>query len=421
MRALRSPAAAPRFALALLAAAAAAAAAAVAGCAAPRHPAAPRTAAPPAAATVTPGTAGPAPPAGSGERLTAIAFVSAADGYGTFTRQAGGRCQALAGRTADGGARFGALTPLASWPCGGSAPAASLAADGHGDVFWYGPGLYASHDGGQSWTAARQPGVVLAVAAIGRSAWLLLADCRRPAGTCSLALAESADGGRTWAPAPAGPPGATVRAAGGRPALQVAGQTWLLRTGRSSGYVLSGPAGDDAPMWFTADAGTAWSRRQVPCGRIGAVSATLAAAPGGALLAVCAGQPGAGFQAKSAARSANGGRSWTVHVPCPPPAIVCHRGLPLDFGYLGQAAAVSARTLFLAGERSSLLVSTDGGARWQAVRPLVGDTSGGTSQVIFVSRRDGFVLGNDPRNGELPTIWRTTDGGVRWSREVTRP
>jgi photosystem II stability/assembly factor-like uncharacterized protein len=41
--------------------------------------------------------------------------------------------------------------------------------------------------------------------------------------------------------------------------------------------------------------------------------------------------------------------------------------------------------------------------------------------VIFVSRRDGFVLGDDARNNETPTIWRTTDGGTRWSGVVPRP
>jgi photosystem II stability/assembly factor-like uncharacterized protein len=89
---------------------------------------------------------------------------------------------------------------------------------------------------------------------------------------------------------------------------------------------------------------------------------------------------------------------------------------PLDFGYLGQIAAVSAGTAFLVGDRSSLLVTTDGGAHWRAVRPLIGDTGGGTSGVIFVNPRDGFVLGDDLRDNERPTIWRTFDGGAHWSR-----
>src|SRR6185312_17506762 len=120
-----------------------------------------------------------------------------------------------------------------------------------------------------------------------------------------------------------------------------------------------------------------------------------------------------GFQAKSVGRSGDGGRSWAVYTPCLPVRPYCR---PLDFGYLGQIAAVSAGTVFLVGDRSSLLVTTDGGAHWRAVRPLIGDTSGGTSQVMFVSRRAGFVLGDDERNNDVPTIWRTFDGGAHWAR-----
>ena len=262
---------------------------------------------------------------------------------------------------------------------------------------------------------------MLAIATAGHSAWMVRADCPRHGGTCPLRVLQSSDGGRTWATSPAQPPGATVRDGGGWFAQQgTAGQTWLLRTGRSSAYVLSSPAGDVAPMWFTADGGASWSARQVRCG-IAARSVTLAAAPDGTLLAVCAGQPGMGFQAKSAARSVDGGRSWAVHAPCPPAHLICRRAGPLDFGYLAQIAAISSGTAFLVGDRSSLLVTTDGGSHWRTVLPPLGDTSGGTSQVIFVNRRDGFALGDDFRNGERPTIWRTTDGGRRWSGMVPRP
>jgi len=31
--------------------------------------------------------------------------------------------------------------------------------------------------------------------------------------------------------------------------------------------------------------------------------------------------------------------------------------------------------------------------------------------VVFVNRRDGFVI-----NDDTSTLWRTTDGGIHWSR-----
>lgn len=173
---------------------------------------------------------------------------------------------------------------------------------------------------------------------------------------------------------------------------------------------------DQAALWFTGDAGASWSRRSVRCG-IDALSVVVSAAPDGTLLAVCAGQPSAGFQAKSTARSTDEGRSWAVHLPCPGKVLDCP---PLNFGYLGEVDAVSGRTAFLVGGRSSLLVTSDGGIRWRMARPVIGDTGGGTSQVIFFSRSRGLVLGDDANDNELPAIWHTSDGGARWSAVLPR-
>jgi photosystem II stability/assembly factor-like uncharacterized protein len=397
----------------------------VLGCGAAQRPVQAATAVAPVTAKASDTTvtaSNPAPGAASA-RLDAIAFTSRSTGYGMYTSRARGRCQALAGRTTDGGARFGPLAIVTAWRCDTYPPVVTLTADSFGDAFLYDPGLFVTHDSGRAWTNGHQPGVVLAIATAGRSAWMLRADCpRHGVETCPLRLLVSADEGRTWAPSAAQPPGATVRAADGQPAVVgAAGQTWLLRTGRSSGYVLSSPTGDRAPMWFTANAGKTWSRRQVRCGRVGAISATVSAAPDGTLLAVCAGQPAAGYQQKSAGRSTDGGRSWTVNTPCPVSRVTCHSGSPLDSGYLGQIDAVSAGTAFLVGDRSSLLVTMDAGSRWRTVRPVIGDSGGGTAQVVFVNCRDGFVLGDDARNNEVPTIWRTIDGGTRWSSVVPRP
>src|SRR5215469_13673347 len=352
----------------------------------------------------------------AGDRLIAIAFTSPSAGYGAFTSQAGGRCRDLAGATTDGGAHFGPLARVASWPCGGYPRASLLAADGYGDAFLYDPGLFVSHDGGRTWAAGHQRGTVLAIAAAGRSVWEVQADCKRAAHSCPLRLLESANGGRSWAPSPTQPPGAAVYTAGGPPGQEGAlGQTWLVRTGRSSAYMLTGPGqSGTAPLWFTTDAGASWSGRRVRCG-INALSVTLSAAADGTLLAVCAGEPSAGYQAKSAARSTNGGRSWRVHFPCRPPRVLC-RGDALDFGYLGQIAAAFGSTGYLAGDRSSLLVTTDGGAHWQPARPVIGSSAGGTSGVVFVNRRDGFVIDDDPGDNNTPTLWRTIDGGAHWFR-----
>ncbi len=395
---------------------------ATAGCGAPGSASA--TAATGAHPVQTPPTP-PTPPTSPGvanARLVSLAMVSPARGYGMFDTSAGPRCGAVAGRTADGGAQFGSPALITSWSCAGDPRVTAIAADGFGDEFAYGPQLFISRNGTGTWLASPQPGAVLAVYGLGRSVWMLLAECN-PA-SCRLVLIESADGGRTWRPARTQPPGATAPAMpGGLPAGEpAAGQTWLVRTGPDSGYVMSSPAvnprgqPDVAPLWYTANAGVTWSLRQLPCG-LDALSAVLSAAPGGALTAVCAAEPSAGSQVKSAATSVNGGRTWALRViACPQLAAACPD--PLAGGYLSEIAAVSASTVYLVGERSSLLVSTDGGARWTAVRPLIGDGSGGTFQVSFFGRAAGQVLGDDSGNNEAVTIWRTTDSGRTWSKAV---
>lgn len=135
----------------------------------------------------------------------------------------------------------------------------------------------------------------------------------------------------------------------------------------------------------------------------------LAVAPTGEIFVACASEPGAGSQAKTLASSPNGS-TWTVRSPCAHGTMFCP---PLSVGYLGQIAATSNSTVFLVGPRSSLLVTHNAGRTWHAVKPMIGDSGGGTSSVVFFGRR-GIVVGNDPANNELPAIWHTTDGGTHW-------
>lgn len=132
--------------------------------------------------------------------------------------------------------------------------------------------------------------------------WMLLDRCHGSGPhKCSLHLLESVNGGRTWHPAKTQPPGG----AGGAPVVEPAlGQTWLLRTGLTSGNVLASPEAasnkktGSASLSYTANGGRTWSSRsRVPCGQDD-LSVVLSRAPGGALAAVCAGEPSAGSQGK---------------------------------------------------------------------------------------------------------------------------
>jgi len=251
---------------------------------------------------------------------------------------------------------------------------------------------------------------------------MLLAECHGVAISatgCTLRLVDSADGGQSWRTSGTAPPGAVTSGSSAGPAgtEEALGQSWLVRTGPSAGYVFASPAvnsrgrPDFAVLWYTSDAGAAWSLRHVPCG-FDALSDAVAAAPDGVLAVVCASEPSAGYQVKTTVISTNGGLTWTLHAGC-----LFRQGCRdlLDGGYLGQIAAVSGQTIYLVGSRSSLLVTRDGGLHWRVVRPFIGDSGDGTSRVIFFGQSDGVVLGAGGAANGRSEIFRTLDGGRTWS------
>lgn len=379
------------------------------------------SAAAPAPLASNPGSAAPRAP--SPPALRQVAFFDAERGYGLFEQSsgAGDSCRELVGRTTDGGAVFSSLAPVTSGPCGSASGVSGISFSDHGDGFAYGPALYASHDGGGSWAAVPEPGPVLDVVPLGSSVWMVTAAC--PAGasaaaTCELRLSQSGDGGRSWQPSPVQPP---VRTYVGSTRLEPAqGQSWLVRTGVDRAYVVGSPAlpstgaPDSAPLAWTDDGGASWSTGRVPCA-IPALSVVLSAAPGGALVAVCAGEPSAGFQAKSTSVSTDGGRTWSVRGPCRAGS-VCPSS-PLTGGYLASVAALSATTVFEIGLRGGLDETTDGGRTWTG-RLDPGAVDGTPAQVVFFDAQDGLVLGSADSATAPVTIWHTVDGGASWAAVV---
>ena len=329
----------------------------------------------------------------SSRTLEQVAFSDTLHGYGLIVTQSASSCTEVVERTSDGGAHFTHRVSVA--PC---SQASSIAFDASGDGFLYGPGLYATHDGGARWSRLPQPGAVLEVSIEGHSVWLAERVCR-PA--CTLALYTSVEGGL----APAQPPGLPAPPRAVEPA---AGQDYIVRTGASSAYVLSGPTKAGVALDRTSDGGRTWTRLEIPCFGF---SAVLAADRGGALVALCASEPGAGMQLKSSATSRDGGRTWTVHAPCANPN-VCRSALAE--GYLGTLAATSPSTAFALGDRSPLLITHDAGASWRALAE-VGDLNGEPAQVLFVSPRAGIVLGRANTTTAAVTIWHTSDAGAKWT------
>jgi photosystem II stability/assembly factor-like uncharacterized protein len=126
-------------------------------------------------------------------------------------------------------------------------------------------------------------------------------------------------------------------------------------------------------------------------------------------MTVCASGPSTGSQIKSVLESSDGGRTWELKTDS-----------NIDFGYLGAIDLVTKQEAFLVGGRSSLLVTHDGGALWEPVRPLLGGSDGGTSEVVFFNVDHGIVLGNEENNNEKLTLWSTADGGKHWISKPPR-
>ncbi|HVB52396.1 MAG TPA: sialidase family protein [Acidimicrobiales bacterium] len=342
--------------------------------------------------------------------LEAIDFSSPSSGLGVFTEEPPRSltCKDFVGKSTNGGANFNSLSHAMSWNCASASFSSSLTADGHGDVFLYGPRLYVSHDDAKTWIRDPQSESVWDVDAVGLSVWMIESKCALAVvvgrSSCPIRLLESTNGGRTWSQSLNVPQGSATGISSG-----AQGQSYLDRINRSTAYLMFEPhsnAGGGpsvAPLWYTSNGGRTWSNRQVPC-HIGALSSVFSVASNGTLIAACASQPSAGSQIKSVLESSDGGRTWTLKTDG-----------AINFGYLGAIDLVSSKEAFLVGGRSSLLVTHDGGTRWRAVQPLIGSTAGGTSEVIFFDTSHGLVIGNNDRDNERLTLWSTTDGGRHWT------
>jgi photosystem II stability/assembly factor-like uncharacterized protein len=293
------------------------------------------------------------------------------------------RCSLIL-RTTNAGRTF-TKTPAPRVPSTTAEPGLEFVDSRNGFAYVPGPGgaLFATRDGGATWGRLAF-GNVLAFAAANGSAYAVTAQCSLE-GCARFRLRRSRQP-NAWSAAalPFTPDGSLL-------ALAARGtDVWLLGT----------PAGNKAEhdeLARSTDGGRTFATASGPCyaglgGRLVPVK--------GAIWAICpTGNLG------SASRSSDAGATWQ-HLATPP------------LVNSAQLAAASADTavVFGNGAGSRLFRTTSGGATWHPARTPPGAPV--VSWLGFSDARTGYALvqtGWDAvAKTERQKLWRTTDGGARW-------
>jgi len=388
-------------------------------------PTAPAAASPTPAASLN-GSASPAatpPPAVPPNFApTSITFVST--GTGWVIGQAGtpGQCgppnpdicTSLAG-TDDGGATWhGIPAPVTGPPDGATGVSGVRSLDGT-NGWAFGPQLYATHDGGQTWTRIATHGLrVTDLETVNGVAFAVWARCTGTgpdfAARCtSFSLYATPAGTNSWAPVP-GVTGLGPDAGGGGTASPASAQ--LVLTG-SAGYLLA-PSGGIYSGPVTAGAG--WQpvtgAPGTGCGPPGPAQAdglpasALLAATGTGLVELCAapapGQP----DGNELRYSADGGRTWVAAGPAPlTGAATSLSGTPA-----GQVVIATTEGVAVSSNAAGA-----GSLRWRTVRGA--SAPGGFTYVGMTTSDQGVAI---PADTGLHAVWFTYDGGRHWQASAVR-
>ncbi|HEX5297099.1 MAG TPA: hypothetical protein VFW50_08940 [Streptosporangiaceae bacterium] len=358
-------------------------------------------------------------------RPTSVTFVSKRTGWvigqaGSPGHCATQYCTSMA-RTTDAGRSWsGVPAPLAGAPDGATG-VSQIRFLNLNDGWAFGPGLFVTHTGGQTWTPVNTGGLrVTSLETVGTRVYALWASCTGTgaayASNCTaftLYSASAAGGG--WAPV--GP--ATTGLASGAP-----GQAASLVLTGSRGYLLApdgtlyaGPV-DGSAGWRRAgslpgacqagDTGTGGSGTggsgtggsgtgaQPPEALLGAVDATNLILS--CLIPDSRNNPAAPAEQKLVYSSPNRGTSW---IPM---------GTAPAQGIAASLAASPAASVMLATDRGIELLPR-GETAWRAATLTQAAPAGGFSYVGMTSDDQGIALPADPSAG---TVWFTYDGGQTW-------
>ncbi len=283
------------------------------------------------------------------------------------------------------------------------------------DGWAFGPGLFATRDGGRTWTQVGTGGLrVTSLETVGNRVFALFASCTGSgpefAAACTSftlysASAAASTSASDWTPVGASTSGLTDGAADEAASLVLTGSRGFLLAPDRALY--AGPVNGSGP-WTLVNSIT-------PVCPVGPAQAD--GQPAGALFAavttkelilacVTVSRPG-GFggsaggsagQQKLIFSSPNGGTSW-IQIATAPTA-----------GIATSVAASPSESVVL-GTNQGIDVLPTGDITWQAATLTPGAAAGGFSYVGMTTDEQGIALPADPASG---TVWFTFDGGQRW-------
>ena len=321
-------------------------------------------------------------------------------------------CTSIAGTGDHGTTWHGVKAPVSGAPAG-AAGVSQVRFYNTSDGWAFGPQLWATHDGGQTWTRIRTHGLrVTALEAAGQRVFAVWAQCSGggpdfAADCTSSALYSASPGGDQWAPVPGAGTGYSLSGTPGSAALVLSPSRGYLLA--PDGILLSGPvtsSGAWQPVTSTATGtGTGTSSASPSPAPCEPGPAQAGGQPSGALLTgttsselvlVCASPATGATQAKTVYTSADNGQQWQK------------TGTALAAGTATSVAGTAGGTIVLA-TTAGLQVSTDGGVTWTAAHGAL--PSGGFSYVGMTDPQQGVAV---PADTAQHAVWFTFDGGQTW-------
>jgi photosystem II stability/assembly factor-like uncharacterized protein len=324
-----------------------------------------------------------------------LAFFDATHGWVLGSRCGGQRCTLELHETKDGGAtwRERPVPEFMRLANPADRRAASRLFFSGPDTGWiYGPGLYATRDGGRSWESVPTDGAVFFIAAAGPAMWRLEQPYAQVGPVVHTVLRVSADGGRMWGGALPSP---------GRPFDGYAPDRIFPRDARVAYFDVGPPGALD--IMATGDGGRTWRRLAQPCSRFSlGASLTVHARR---LWLLCTGDPAVGTQAKQLFRSNDAGRTWDEMSD----SETRRPGGLAQLGYMSAPIALSPSRLVAGHSRGPVIASDDAGRTWRAV----------LSDERFLTNHVGPLVFHDDRHGWASvdnTVYLTRDGGRTWAQ-----